>query len=229
MPDERRERSAEHRLAIEVGGHRHEAVRVSDPDGDRVLVVPADEPRVAVVRRGAGLAGGELADSGGSSGAVLEHTFEHRGLGGGDFGRQHVSGGHVVHVAMGAVGQQARAGVDLLDRDRPVVFCQRPAHASSAVGDRLIGVGHVERGDADGEPADGHRRVGGERRGDPHPMGHVGDAMGADLQADFGVDRVVGVGGRAGERVGPRVGAFVVVHDESFRAARAVKDEHLLL
>ena len=38
----------------------------------------------------------------------------------------------------------------------------------------------------------------------------------ADLEADFGEDRVVGERRRAGQRVRARVGAFVVVDDELF-------------
>ena len=40
--------------------------------------------------------------------------------------------------------------------------------------------------------------------------------LGAHLQPDFGVDRVVREGGRAGQRVRAGVGAFVVVDDELF-------------
>ncbi len=63
VPDQRREGAAEHRPAVELGGHRDQLVGVADPDGDRVLGVPADEPGVAVVGGGAGLAGRELAES----------------------------------------------------------------------------------------------------------------------------------------------------------------------
>ena len=56
-------------------------VGVADPDGDGVLGVPADEPRVAVIGGRAGLAGRELADRGGRAGADGEHRLEDRGLG----------------------------------------------------------------------------------------------------------------------------------------------------
>ena len=49
--------------AVVLGLHRTELVRVADPDGDGQLLVEADEPGVAVVLGGAGLAGGELARS----------------------------------------------------------------------------------------------------------------------------------------------------------------------
>ena len=48
--------AARDRLALELGLHRLELVRVADPDGDRVLLRPADEPGVAVVLGRAGLA-----------------------------------------------------------------------------------------------------------------------------------------------------------------------------
>ena len=59
VPDLRRERAAGHRLAVELGLHRRELVRVADPDGDRHLLGEADEPGVAEVLRRAGLAGRE--------------------------------------------------------------------------------------------------------------------------------------------------------------------------
>src|ERR1019366_836343 len=95
---------------------------------------------------------------------------------------------------------------------------QRSADASAAVGDRLVRVSHVERGHAYGEAADGHGGVCRERGGDTHLVGEVRDAMGADFEADFGVDRVVRVGRGAGQSIGTGVGAFVVVHDKFFPA-----------
>ena len=57
LEDARRVGAARHRIALELGLHRLELVRVADPDRDRVLLRPADEPGVAVALGGAGLAG----------------------------------------------------------------------------------------------------------------------------------------------------------------------------
>src|SRR6202522_3352427 len=100
VPDQRGEGAAEHGTAVVLGGHRFRAFGGAAPEGDRVLVVPADEPGVDVVGGRAGLAGGEFAEGCGFGGAVLEHRLEHRGLGGGDFGRQHRAGLHAVDVAV---------------------------------------------------------------------------------------------------------------------------------
>ena len=105
-------------LAVEVGGHRDELVGVADPHGDRVLAVPADEPGVAVVGGRAGLAGGELADRGGPAGAVLEHGFEHRGLG---LRRSSAGSTRLVSTRLTSwcapSGRACAAGVDFLDAD----------------------------------------------------------------------------------------------------------------
>ena len=57
LPDQRRERAARDRVRRGTGRHRHELVRVADPDGGDELRRVADEPRVAVVLGRAGLAG----------------------------------------------------------------------------------------------------------------------------------------------------------------------------
>ena len=57
LPDQRGQRSAGDRLAVELGEHRRERVRVPDPDRDDELGRVADEPGVAVVVRRARLAG----------------------------------------------------------------------------------------------------------------------------------------------------------------------------
>ena len=229
MPDQRGEGAAEHRSAVELGRHRDQLVRVADPHGDRVLVIPADEPGVAVVGGRARLAGREFSQRGGFRGSVLQDSLEHRRLGGGDFGGEHRCGPDLVDVVVGAVRQPVRSGVDFLDRHGRVVFGQRSADPSSTVGDRLVGVRHVERCDAGRQAADRHRRVGRERGGDAHPVSQARDPFRAHFQPDFGVDRVVRVGRRVGQRVGARVVAFVVVYDELFRAVRARNDEFLLL
>ena len=57
LPDQRGKRSAGDRLAVELGEHRRERVRVADPDRDDELGRVADEPGVAVVVRRPRLAG----------------------------------------------------------------------------------------------------------------------------------------------------------------------------
>ena len=51
LPDQRRERAAGDRIAVELRRHRDELVRIADPDRRHELRRVADEPRVAVVRR----------------------------------------------------------------------------------------------------------------------------------------------------------------------------------
>ncbi len=134
-----------------------------------------------------------------------------------------------VDVPVRAVGKRVLAGVDFLDADGLPGERHRAAHALAAVSERLIGVGHVERGHADRKPADGHGGVRRERGRDPHPVRKAGDPGGADFEADFGVDRVVREGRRARQGVRPRVGPFVVVDHELFGAPGVRDDEGLLL
>ena len=229
VPDQRREGAPEHGVAVEVRAHRDQLVRIADPHGDRVLGVPAHEPGVAVVGGGAGLAGGELADRGGACRcrtaapfrASRSRSARRRGA---------ARAGSAPGCGPGATRRAAAApaGFDFLDSHRRAVFGQRSAHAPSAVGDRLVGVGHVDRRDADRQPADRHRRIGRQRGRDAHAVGDAGDAAGGHLQAHFGVDRVVRVGRGPGEGVRAGVVAFVVVDDELFLPTGVGDDEHLL-
>ena len=89
-----------------------------------------------------------------------------------------------VDVAVVPVGERARRRRRLPGCPRAAQSCdQRAADALAAVGDGLVGVGHVQRRDADLQPADRHRRVGRDRRGDAHAVGEAGDPVGAHLQA----------------------------------------------
>ena len=215
FPDQRRESSAIDRLAAEVGSHRLGAFGIADPYRDGVLAVPTDEPRVDVVRGRAGLAGGKLSDRRRSAGAVLDHGLEHLGLGFGDSRRQDLTHVRVVDFAMAAVGEAVRWVADFLNADRQAFAArERAAHALAAVRDRLVGVGHVQWGDADFQAADRHRVVGGYRGGDAHLVRDARDLARSHLDSDFGEDRVVGDLGSADQSVGARVGAFVVVDDE---------------
>ena len=56
VEDQGRDRAAVHGPAAELGLHRLHGVGVADPDGDRDVLGGADEPGVAVVLGGAGLA-----------------------------------------------------------------------------------------------------------------------------------------------------------------------------
>ena len=212
--------------------HRDELFGIADPHGDRVLGVPADEPGVAVVGGGAGLAGGELADRGGASrcrtGAPSRASRSRSGrppAGSIRRGRR-----RWLRSVRAPSGSGWLPAFDFLDADGLAVLGHRAADALAVVGDRLVGVGHVERRDADGEPADRHRRVGRERRGDAHPVGEQGDLVGADVEARL---RRRSSCRRRRSRptsgVRARVGAFVVVDDEAFGAVGGVDDEHLLL
>ena len=57
LPDQRRKRAALDRVAVVLGQHRHQLVRVADPDRRHEVGREADEPGVAVVLGRAGLAG----------------------------------------------------------------------------------------------------------------------------------------------------------------------------
>ena len=74
VPDLGREGAARHGLAVVLGLHGREPVRVADPDGHRQVLVEAHEPGVAVVLGRARLAGGELADLGRLAGSARDHA-----------------------------------------------------------------------------------------------------------------------------------------------------------
>jgi hypothetical protein len=73
---------------------------------------------------------------------------------------------------------------DLGDRYRAV--------APAAVGERRVDVGHLERGDAEFEPAERLRREAFERADDAHLVRHFGDGVLTEVGGELRVDGVVG-------------------------------------
>src|SRR5579871_321536 len=69
LPDRRRQRAAGDAL------HRRVVV-VADPDADDDRVIKADEPGIAIILRGAGLAGGKAWQRGGAAGAMLDDAAQ---------------------------------------------------------------------------------------------------------------------------------------------------------
>src|SRR5207249_3264202 len=77
LPDQRRERPAGDRLAVELALHRDQPPRIADPNRGHELRRVADEPGVAVVRRRPGLAGdGPIAESRARPGPGLYDMLE---------------------------------------------------------------------------------------------------------------------------------------------------------
>ena len=145
VEDLSRVRASRHRAAGVLELHRLELVRVAHPDRDGDVVVPADEPGVAVVLGGAGLSPDELvAHLGGLARAAADHEPEHVLCHLADLGGEDAFPPDVVldrcdplpcstlWIATGPVSSGARSA--------------RDAHA--VVGDRRVRVGHLERRDA---------------------------------------------------------------------------------
>ena len=123
----------------------------------------------------------------------------------------------------------AVGGVDLGDPHGTVVAgAEGAADAPAALDEGLVRVGHVERRHALLEAAERHRVVRRHRRADAHALGQPRDLLRADRDADGRVDRVVGVGQAAGERLRARVLALEVVDDELLLAAGARDGEDAL-
>ena len=159
VPDLGGEGPAGHGPAVVLGLHGLHLVRVADPDRHGPLLVAAGKPGVAVVLGGAGLAPGELvADLGGLAGAAGHDAREHLLGRLSDARREDAlldalalldslpSGAPPSSIATGPVSSGASVP------DTPL----------AVVGDRGVGVGHLERRHALLEPAEDHRRVGGD-------------------------------------------------------------------
>ena len=73
---------------------------------------------------------------------------------------------------------------DLADRDRLV--------ADAAGGEGRVGVGHLQRRDAEPQTAERLGREAVELGLDPHVVGGLGDRLGAEVERELGVDGVVG-------------------------------------
>ena len=155
------------------------------------LLGEADEPGVAVVLGRAGLARGELADSGAPvpvpDGTTVGHDLRLR--------RRRRLGrarGSRLRLVL-----RSRACV-VARRPRPRRMPTGPSSAAPSVprrprwpprGERLVGVGHVERGDALLEAAERHRVVVSRPAcGCPCAGPVAATLLGADLDADLGVD-----------------------------------------
>ena len=155
VPDRCGQRASEAGTEAVDVGHRSRVVRVAGPHGGRELRGVADEPRVGVVAGRAGLAGGRAAVVGGGAGALGDHRFQHLGSRVRLSGREHPCRRRRAEVDDASIGEH-----DLADDRRRIV--------KSAVCERGIGVGHLQRRDADLQTADRLGRVPEQRRGDPH-------------------------------------------------------------
>ena len=149
--------------------HRLELVRVADPDRDRHVVVAAHEPGVAVVLGGAGLAPDVLvADLRGLAGAAAD-----------DQARACPSppaptfGGSTCFSTLACSRSTLPSPSSTLwIATGPVSSgASEPEIRFAVVGDRGVGVGHLERRDALLQAAEQHRRVGGELGPDAHALG----------------------------------------------------------
>src|SRR5215210_6482090 len=185
-PDLGGERAARHGGAVVLRLHLDLGVGVADPHGGGQARREADEPCVVELVGRAGLAGRRAADLRPGARALLDVLLEDpRRL-----------GGHAVLEdlrALDAVApRQLRLAVgerDLGDRGRAV--------AVAAGGDRRVGVGHLERGDAERQAAERLRRIAVELRPDAHVVGRLLDLGGPEVERELHVDRVVRLERRA--------------------------------
>ena len=176
VPDLGRERAARDRPAVELGEHRHQLVGEPDPDGGRELRRPADEPGVALSSVVVPVLPTTSTPLIWADWPVPE-LDDARAAARGSSRRPRAAAsacrcGDADQLAL-AVALGARA-LDLArSRSGPCAVRPAPGHRPVAAGgERLVGVRHVQRCDADLEPADDHRVVGRDRRADAHPLGH---------------------------------------------------------
>ncbi len=180
-----------HEAAPDGGGGRaarHAAhglvVVLADPDGGDEAAGVADEPGVLVVRGRAGLAGDVApADGGGTAAARGDHAAQHL---------VHIVERRVVdRLAVLAravlIDDAARGGADAAD-----AIGLDPL---AAVGEGVIGLGHLQRADLDG--AQGHGGLQADLARDAQTTRGAGHAVAADLIGDIGGHRI----GRLGHRL----------------------------
>src|SRR5829696_2759479 len=180
VPDLRRERGAGHVGAVVEPEHLRAVIGIADPYRGRQPRREAHEPRVGELVRGARLARHGAVDVRRGAGAAGHVLLE-------DLGRL---GGDAVLEGPGPLDLPARGQLlaavgegHARDRRRPV--------AIAAGGDRRVGVGHLERRDAVGEAAERLRRVAVELGADAEVPGGLLDLVGADVERELDVDRVV--------------------------------------
>ena len=173
VPDLGREGAAGDRLAVVLGLHVLELVRVADPDRDGVAVGEADEPGVAVVLRRAGLAGGPDRDVRARAGAGRDDVVQQAA-------RRCWRRPRAARAPSCArsSGPRRRSST-LVDGRRGDLLRRRegPVDALAVVGDRRVGVRHLERRDALLQAAERHRRVGRHVRADAQPLGQPRDLL----------------------------------------------------
>ena len=132
----------------------------------------------------------------------------------------------VVLLADHADARRTRDALAQLVAVDPAAGAHRAPGEAPVLRDRLVRVGHVERGDALLEAAERHGVVARDRRADPHPAREPGDLLRAGLDAELRVDRVVGVGGRRPQGPGAAVGVLVVVDVEVLLALALLRPRH---
>ncbi len=184
VPDFGREGAAEDGDPVDAGHRDVVRFRVADPDRGCQVGLVAGEPGVGVFVGGPGLAGlaGAAGVGGGAGpfGDVVVEQFRH--LVGDGFGQ------HPLRVRRLRPVDLAAGKGHLLDRDRIVV--------DATGGEGRVGIGQLQRGDAEAQAADPLGRDPVQRRRDPHRLRRLGNALGTDVEVELGEDGVVGGDGR---------------------------------
>ena len=183
--------------------HRDLAARIAHPDSGCEAGRVADEPRVRVLVRRAGLARGGPVERRPRPGAEADVVLEDAG-----------------HDRCDTVGNDTRpvtfpgpARVELSARQQDLPDRGRLG-VDAARGEGCIGGGHVERRDRD--RAEAHRghvlATHGERRPHAQPAGHRGDSGRAHVERQLRVHGVVGAERRLRDRGPARVARVVRLH-----------------
>ena len=205
LPDQRGERPAGDRLSVELGQHRLQRVRVSDPDGDDELRRVPDEPRVTVVLGRPGLAGDRtVGERRALAGSRLHDVLQQRVHGLRRRLAQHRDGSHLVLERLLLPG--------LLDADDRAgnVAEDRPVEAETPGRERRVRARELERVDRLGAEPDREVRV--ELAADAERAGGRAHGLRADDLGQLRVDGVVRVRGRVVEADRPEIGVVVVRH-----------------
>ena len=208
LPDQRRVRAALDRLAVVLGQHRPQLVRVADPDRGHEVGRVADEPGVAVVLGRAGLAGDRR--SRGAAPPCRSRTRRRPGAA----GRRSPALPSVEHADGRRTCRSSSAvlpspSIEALDRAR-LVAEDRAVEAVAAVRERRVRARHLERRRRLGAEADREVRL--ERRRDPELRRAVSTTFARpDDVRQLREHGVVGVRDRLRQVDRPEVLALVVV------------------